>query len=205
MNPVLQNAIARQNEAREGIAEAHKAIAEWEGVLAQSERFIADWVEFSGEPLPEGILNVSKNEDETSEKTVEKKVKNSPKEEVAERACEAISDAGKPLSRNELYGVLPAMGIVIEGKDPPVVLQTMLWRMKERIVHLKGHGYWPRDRPYVPAAYFPEPHKGGKSYDNGTTAPAHRESPHPQPYSGPMTQAEIDGLGEVRIGDNDLE
>lgn len=39
-----------------------------------------------------------------------------------------------------------------------MVLGTMLYR-DDRIVRLRGHGYWPKDEVYEPAFYIPE-HEG---------------------------------------------
>ncbi len=36
-----------------------------------------------------------------------------------------------------------------------MVLSTMLWRMKDRIVRLPQFGYWIADKEYVPAGYDP--------------------------------------------------
>jgi len=33
------------------------------------------------------------------------------------------------------------------------MLETMLWRMQEVIVHLKGHGYWPKEDAFMAADY----------------------------------------------------
>ncbi|MGC3938962.1 hypothetical protein ACOTTU_14260 [Roseobacter sp. EG26] len=64
-----------------------------------------------------------------------------------------MREEGTPLSRDELFEKLAERDIVIHGNNPPVVLQTMLWRMQERIVHLKGHGYWPREDADMAADY----------------------------------------------------
>ena len=59
------------------------------------------------------------------------------------------------MSRDDLFAALTEKGVIIHGKEPPVVLQTMLWRMSDRIIHLKGFGYWSKDQAYEPAAYDP--------------------------------------------------
>lgn len=41
------------------------------------------------------------------------------------------------------------------AKDAEMVLGTMLYR-DERIVRIRGHGYWPKDEAYDPAFYLPE-------------------------------------------------
>ena len=84
------------------------------------------------------------------------KPRNPPREEVVEACMEIISAAGKPLSRQELYDGLLARGMQVYGKDPQMVLSTMLWRSQEQIVRLPSFGYWLRSEPYDQAVYFPE-------------------------------------------------
>jgi hypothetical protein len=75
---------------------------------------------------------------------------------VAEAAREIISEAGEPVMRDVLYFLLAERGIHIHGKDPRMVLSTMLWRTNDQVVRLKGGGYWLADMPYEPAGYDPE-------------------------------------------------
>lgn len=148
----IQNAVAARDEGLEKIAEAEALIKEWRAKVARAERFIADWQEFSGQVAPTAPALPAV---ESSGGNTTSKASNPKKEEVAEAALEILSERGVPLSRDDLLLALSAKGIHIHGKDPLVVLQTMLWRMKERIVHLKGFGYWPKDVAYAPAAYDP--------------------------------------------------
>jgi hypothetical protein len=148
----IQNAVAARDEGLEKIAEAEALIKEWRAKVARAERFIADWQEFSGQVAPAApTLSAS----ESGGDTTTAKASNPKKEEVAEAALEILSERGVPMSRDDLLSALSLKGIHIHGKDPLVVLQTMLWRMRERIVHLKGFGYWPKDVTYAPAAYDP--------------------------------------------------
>ena len=68
---------------------------------------------------------------------------NSKKEEVARAARSLIEDAGRPLSRAELYPLLVRQRLKIEGSNAEMVLSTMLWRAGEAagIVRLKSGGY----------------------------------------------------------------
>lgn len=149
----VENAIAVMQDMAEKIAKAKLQIEEWQQKSMRAERFVADWEEFSGQKAPAIEPPVSNAvQTDTSKRP---KPKNPKKEDVAEAAREIILTLGVPQSRDDIFAILPEKGMVIEGKDPPVVLQTMLWRMKDRIVHLKGHGYWPADEPYAPAEYDP--------------------------------------------------
>lgn len=64
---------------------------------------------------------------------------------------------GEPIKRDELYDLLIAQGYVIEGKNPQMILSTMLWRVKNSgLIRLNGGGYWIKEQRYEPANYFPE-------------------------------------------------
>jgi hypothetical protein len=94
---------------------------------------------------------------------------NPPKEEIAEFARKLAEDRGAPVSRKAIATALEQEGTVLEGSDPDMVLSTMLWRMKDRIVRLKGFGYWPREMDYEPASYkantVPEDESGRRRYE----------------------------------------
>jgi hypothetical protein len=121
--------------------------------MAHAERFIADWEEFSGKKAPTPVVDTTP---ETTQRPVSGgKPRNPKKEEVAAVAREILLQNGRPMSRDDLFEALAARGVIIHGQNPPVVLQTMLWRMSAEITHLKGFGYWPKDVAYEPAAYDP--------------------------------------------------
>lgn len=82
--------------------------------------------------------------------------KNPDREVVANAALEIIQEYGQPLSRHELFEKLTERGIVIEGKDPEMVLSTMLWRSKDKIVRLPPFGYWPKEKAFEEAKYWPD-------------------------------------------------
>jgi hypothetical protein len=87
--------------------------------------------------------------------SAKKPQRNSKKEEVADAAYEIIRERGEPVSRSDLYKELIARGLRIEGSDPEMVLSTMLWRMKDRVVRLKSGGYWLADEKNEAAGYDP--------------------------------------------------
>ena len=60
------------------------------------------------------------------------------------------------MSRSDLFKSLADRGIVLHGKNPEVVLSTMLWRMKSEIVRLQPYGYWVADKPFEKAGYHPD-------------------------------------------------
>lgn len=84
-----------------------------------------------------------------------KRPKNPDRETVVQLAYELIDLQGRPMGRAELFEQLANQGVVILGKDPEMVLSTMLWRSKDKIVRLDKFGYWMADKEYEPAKYNP--------------------------------------------------
>lgn len=81
---------------------------------------------------------------------VESRPKNPPKEEVARAVREEIEKSNRPMPRAELFNLLVERGILLEGKDPAMVLSTMLWRAGDEfnIVNIRGLGYWKKEEPW---------------------------------------------------------
>lgn len=102
-------------------------------------------------------LNVN-NGDKSEQKEIKTKTKpNSDKREVAVGAYKLVKMRGEPIKRDELYDLLIAQGYVIEGKNPQMILSTMLWRVKDSgLIRLNGGGYWIKDQRYEPADYYPQ-------------------------------------------------
>jgi hypothetical protein len=80
------------------------------------------------------------------------KSRNIPKEEVARECVAILTEIGRPLSRQELLDALNERGIELYGKDPAMVLSTMLWRSRDAITRTPVG--------YVPAAPHPTTQKG---------------------------------------------
>jgi hypothetical protein len=144
----LARARERAETLRLAIAEAEASVAQLKkqlrrdiAELRRTERFIAVWHDMAGEDQPTAA-----------------RPKNPDRREVADRALEIIRSYGRPLLRKELFEQLTQAGIKIEGKDPEMVLGTMLYR-DDRIVRIRGYGYWPKLEAYDPAFYLPE-HEG---------------------------------------------
>ncbi|MGY4233328.1 hypothetical protein ACVIIW_004482 [Bradyrhizobium sp. USDA 4449] len=79
--------------------------------------------------------------------------KNPDRAEVGRLAQQIIRERGKPVTRRELMEALNQRGVVIRGKNPDMVLSTMMWRMPQDFIRLAGHGYWLRELPYLAAEY----------------------------------------------------
>lgn len=76
--------------------------------------------------------------------------KNPDKRDVAAQVAAMLMDSDKPLLRREIFQKLLANGIEIRGKDPEMVLSTMLWRVGEEfgIENKKGVGYILKGKDY---------------------------------------------------------
>ena len=59
------------------------------------------------------------------------------------------------MPRKALLKAVTERGIILSGKDPEMVLSTMMWRMQDEFVRLPRWGYWLKNRPYEPAEYDP--------------------------------------------------
>ena len=124
------------------------------------------------------------------------KVKNSRKEEVASGARVLIEEAGRPLSRSEIFASLTRLGYIIDGSEPEMVLSTMLWRAGEAagVTRLKrGGGYWLLEQDWPDAKYFPSQASSTLSADG---EPLYRGEPQRDALlADGFSEDEIDGKG----------
>ena len=116
---------------------------------------------------------------------VRTKPRNPPRDEVVRTVRDIITKADRAMSRSELYDALKARNIIIRGKDPVMVLSTMLWRSQDRIVRLKDHGYWLADKPYFKAGYYP-----GNEIDPDVSDTAPEGDEIEDPQYGPLQEGE---------------
>lgn len=147
----LENALARREAISAEIREIGRqvnglveAMQRRRSELDELDAFIRMWHHLAGQKPPAGT--------EQTESPEPKKVKrerptNPDRRDVAAKCVEYIRAAERPLMRSELFQKLKDDGIVIQGKDPEMVLSTMLWRSKDLIRRLKGGGYWPVNLP----------------------------------------------------------
>lgn len=159
MDVALQNAIARREALRERIdnidseiSSLRKARERATSDLDSTNAFVRMWYEMAGVPDP---ATEQIEIDDVPPPPV-RRPKNPDREFVAKVCLEIISAAGQPLGRKTLFDALAERGIHIHGKDPEMVLSTMLWRSQDKIVRLPQHGYWPKDEANPDANYWPE-------------------------------------------------
>ena len=158
MDNALKNAQLRREELLARVNELYDEIKKNYNEISKIDRFMADWILFSGEKNPEYELilkNIKstvfykKNEifnmNDLLTKSKRRGFKNRKKEEICDLCIDLIRQKGKPMSRRELYERLLEKGIEVKGKNPEMVLSTMLWRTRSKISRLKTGGYWPRE------------------------------------------------------------
>ena len=149
-DPAFQNAMARRQHARERVLEINakmnelnearmRAYSEFE----KADEFIDTWYEMAGLPNPKHVERKESKPSPAVTEAREKRPQNPNRRDVTLRAVEYIREEGRPLSRAEIWERLQADGIAIYGKNPEMVLSTMLWRTKDIIRRLRGGGYWP--------------------------------------------------------------
>ncbi|RVD56024.1 hypothetical protein EN828_23095 [Mesorhizobium sp. M2D.F.Ca.ET.185.01.1.1] len=152
----LENAKALKIKALSEISRLEAELRGWHDRILMADQFIDQWNAFaSGEPVIP-VESVSAEQNKPAPSSVKRKaIRNSKKEDVAEAARAVIRERGEPVSRSELFKALIDRGLTIEGSDPEMVLSTMLWRMRDRVVRFKTGGYWLCEVPYEPEGYQP--------------------------------------------------
>ena len=156
MNDIaLRNAEARCDLVKARISGFRKERRQLDELLTQAEveladveKFIDTWYELSG--LQRSELS-EQNMDMIAR--IKAPVDNPSRQEVAKAAIALICQAGRPLSRRDLFELMPSVNIRLQGKNPEMILSTMLWRTKNLIVRLPKYGYWPADTDYPEADF----------------------------------------------------
>ena len=148
----LENAQSLKSELLKKKKELQKELEQVELQLRETNRFISAWHAFSTSTFlakDEWQKDTESYKKGTSKKqsAKERATGNSKKEYVAEQARKIILERGKPVSRADLFKELISRGCTINGKNPEMVLSTMLWRVPEKIIRLKKGGYWLPDKP----------------------------------------------------------
>lgn len=153
----FQNALARREHARERILQINGKLNELIGSrnkLAQeyerADAFLDTWYEMAGIPNPKYVERKESKSAPPVTDDAEKRPQNPNRRDVTLKAVEYIREAGRPLSRAEIWERLLADNIIIYGKNPEMVLSTMLWRTNDLIRRLRGGGYWPIGDPPPP-------------------------------------------------------
>ncbi len=146
----LEQEMAAQRNA---IRDANARLANLEAQFAEIESFIAMWHRLTNTPYAPQAAERNEIGLPVVKRT---RPKNPDREVVVSKVLEIIQERGVPVGRKDLFETLTAMGITIRGKDPEMVLSTMLWRSKDKVVRLPNHGYWPAHLPYDAAHYDPE-------------------------------------------------
>lgn len=146
----LKHAEDERDDLANKIAEFERLLPVYRERKAKAERFIADWYEYAGLEVPEksdatDAKVLIARDDNSLAPRKRTRPKNPAKEHVAAVVCEIIRERGSPQMRADLFDALAKRGVAIQGKDPQMVLSTMLWRMGDVIVRLQGGGYWPAE------------------------------------------------------------
>lgn len=167
----LTNAEKRRDDLAAQINKLTQAVEEMRKSLDAVENFIADWHRFADSAESTGV-DTMKNSSypqtavdkltgsflPDSDPPLALAQKNPARAVVGRHAREIIEALQRPVPRQELFDSLGHRGIYIHGKDPQMVLSTMMWRMPEQFVRLAGHGYWLKEIPWAPANYDPSLH-----------------------------------------------
>lgn len=161
VDKALRNAESTRKQLIEKRLFLHKQIAEIDAEIGEIDAFIRAWHAFAAGPGRVGVVENGDIQNKTGsadggDSPAPKTTGNSSKEDVAAAAREIIVARGQPVMRDELYDLLTDKGLIIQGKDPKMVLSTMLWRMKGEIARVSGGGYWPADMPNPEIGFDPD-------------------------------------------------
>ncbi len=134
------------------ILDAQSMISRFEKEMADLDAWISMWHILTGTPANPQALERIENVLATPKST---RAKNPDRDVVVSVSLDLIHKARRPLTRKELFDALAENGIEINGKNPEMVLSTMLWRSSDRIVRLPNFGYWPKEIEFREASYSP--------------------------------------------------
>jgi hypothetical protein len=166
---VLTNALMQRDKYAAEINQKNQEIEAIRKDLGAVETFIANWYKFAGLGADSGggadsNSGVDKSYTQDIQPIAaqgtllaasEPTHKNPPRQEVGRAAWEVMTQLQRPVPRAELFKELAQRGIEIRGKDPEMVLSTMVWRLQEHFVRLPKFGYWKRSHEWQPANYVP--------------------------------------------------
>lgn len=68
---------------------------------------------------------------------------------------QVIKDAGKPLSRADIVSEIESKEISIPGQHKTKYVGTLMWREREKFIHIVDHGYWLKYQPLPKIGYDP--------------------------------------------------
>jgi hypothetical protein len=143
-----KNAMIRRDSVAAEINSLQQRLDELRREATRIDAWIHGWVEFAGGSAP-----VDAAQRNTPVDKPVKRQPNPPKEEIAEFTRQLIMKHNAPVNRGAIMVALEDFGVRLEGNKPEMVLSTMLWRMQDRVVRLRGHGYWLTEKDYDPAGY----------------------------------------------------
>lgn len=150
----IKNAIMLRDRLDAELKDLERQIKAKRDERERTVAFISAWHAFADDDAKDRLKDSVQSGD-VHDTAKSQKNKNPKKEYVAEQTARIIESVGRPMSRSELFKSLKDRGIHLHGKNPEMVLSTMLWRSTDTIVRLQPHGYWLADKPYPPAGYDP--------------------------------------------------
>lgn len=161
------NAIEKLQSERQRVvarlAEIDKILGQFEELQRIAESYLTSGIQHTA--IPETVTDsVNAQEEPQTGPSVTDPVLprvQSPKTPMVEFervVTELLSEAEAPLDRSALYKALLDRDIVIGSPDESSDLNTLsarMSRMKDKVVNVSGHGYWPKDRAFLPGGYVP--------------------------------------------------
>jgi hypothetical protein len=166
MNPI-EKLIAERQRLVERLEQIDQILRQYEEIQRIAEGyFLPDESRpTSREPAPQPAVGVSSVADILVPSNPTTRVPVQPKTPMPEFdriVMEILGASERPLNRSALYEAVCARGVVIGSGDESSDLNTLSARMSrmvdktDKVVNIKGYGYWPASRPFAEAGYRPE-------------------------------------------------
>jgi hypothetical protein len=139
----IEKARQRREELADKINAHNQALEGFRRELSDVDAFIRAWHMYAGDGQGDP-QNENKAEPAEGKKP---KATNLPKQIIGAHVESFLRLRGRPALRKEIMAHLREQGITIHGRDPDMVLSTMLWRMPARFQRVQPHGYWLANGP----------------------------------------------------------
>jgi hypothetical protein len=113
------------------------------------DRFLSEWRQYAGVTVADDVPSPSSTDTSLKAAPTRRgpRSNNPDKEIIGDEVQRMLEEFQRPMSRQRIFTELEQRGFKLEGSDPPMVLSTMLWRMKHRFVRIPGKGYWFAGKP----------------------------------------------------------
>ncbi|WP_108262273.1 hypothetical protein [Mangrovicoccus ximenensis] len=165
MQDVLTELKKRRELLRSQLSKIEEAIVQYEQWAANVSSLLSDGTEAAAKVHSVGGAELAPDDMQEAPQTSVK--------DFEEISLDLLAEIEHPLQRGELLNELESLGVVIHGKDRATIANTMAARLSrmDKVVNLKGYGYWLASREYSPANYT------GDTFEAAEVSPRSENAP----------------------------